>query len=267
MARGAIGQSVEKEVAVTALPQAAVEQYDDAAIGCRSNQAPKALAQPEDRLRHCVFVEGVLVEAAASSVERVGWNGEGEACDEEADELLAGEIDPFPVAAGAEEKRARVGTKVAQVAAPAALALLENGKTGCSEGRADCFRGRTQVAVACEEDESPAFGGQSSLLDGLLKRALVAVMIGRRHVAGCVEQGVLPVVEGAADHGAAGVPAAQAIAQEVESIAGLKGSAGQHDRAPGAEQVGGQFLADLNGSASQRYRRGAAAKAGGGGGN
>ena len=74
--------------------------------------------------------KGVLVEAAASSVERVGWNGEGEACDEEADELLAGEIDPFPVAAGAEEKRARVGTKVAQVAAPAALALLENGKTG-----------------------------------------------------------------------------------------------------------------------------------------
>ena len=147
VARGAGGQRVKKYFAITTLPETAVQQDDDPAIGGAADQAPEPLAQTDDRLGHGIFVEGVFVQATAGGVERIGGNGEGQTGDYQADKLIAGQVDPFPIAAGAKQERTGVGAEVAQIAAAAALALLHPGSA--RQLRAACESLRRWRAGGC----------------------------------------------------------------------------------------------------------------------
>ena len=93
LAPGAVRQRVKEDLAITAVPQAAVQEDDNATIGGAADQAPKSLTQPDDGLRHGIFVEGVFVESTAGCIERVGRHGEGEADDDQADQLVPGQVD------------------------------------------------------------------------------------------------------------------------------------------------------------------------------
>src|SRR5207245_6324952 len=80
----------------------AIQQSQHAAIGLRANKAPETLLEGEDCLRHLKFgesVAAVFVESVdARGNDGIAGHGEGQTIDDDARELVAGNVNALPEA-------------------------------------------------------------------------------------------------------------------------------------------------------------------------
>ena len=100
-------ERIEEDLAVALALDARVEQDQQPAVGERANETAEALFEGDDRGRDLEVEEGFAAGGFdgghAGFDDGVGGDGEGEAVDDDAGELLALDVDALPEGGGAEE--------------------------------------------------------------------------------------------------------------------------------------------------------------------
>jgi len=106
--REAVGwEGFEEDAPVALALDAWVEEHEDAAVVQAADEAAEALFEGDDGVGDLVVEEGLAAEGFdglhAGFDDGVGGDGEGEAVDDDAGELLALDVYALPEGAGAEE--------------------------------------------------------------------------------------------------------------------------------------------------------------------
>ena len=102
-----IGERLDKNSTILHALDAVIEDGEHAAVGARADQAAEALFQGEDSFRNLVFGKGVASFFGKGAHSRcddgVGGDGERQAVDDDAGELVAGNVHALPEAGGGEK--------------------------------------------------------------------------------------------------------------------------------------------------------------------
>src|SRR4029077_19811763 len=98
--KSVVGQAVEKDLAITLLADAIIEEHQHSTVRPAADQPPKPLLQSDSGLRDLVIVKRIAAVfpnfAQARIHHRIAWNGERQLINDNAAQLIARHVDALP---------------------------------------------------------------------------------------------------------------------------------------------------------------------------
>jgi hypothetical protein len=250
-------EGVEEDAAVALALDARVEEHEDAAIVQRADEAAEALFEGDDGAGHLVVEEGVASGGGdgvhARLYDGVGGDGEGQAIDDDAAELLALYVYALPEAGRAEEDGAGGVAELFEQNV-ARGGSLEEQWVGEFGGKA--LVSGAHLRIAGEQAEGAAAGDLEDAAGALGRLDEEIGFAGVGHVGRQIEQRLLRVVEVRRDDEFAGEGEAETSGDVLEAgdtAAGCygEGRRGEDDGAVCLEECGREELGDVDGRSLQ----------------
>ena len=235
------GQGVEEDAAVALALDTGVEEHEDAAVIERADEAAEALFESDDGVGNLEVEEGFAAGGFdgghAGLDDGVRGDGEGEAVDDDAGELLALNIDALPEGAGGEEDGVGgVAELLEQDVARGGALQEERVRKLLQHALVD----GTHLGVGGEEAEGAAFSDLEHAADALRGLGEEVGLAGVGHGRWKIEQRLLLIVEVAGDDELSGAGEAKARGEVREGCVG--GVCGGHGEGGGGEDDGGVLV-------------------------